>query len=380
MLDCTFETEAAADLAVRLNRLEEQLGELRAARPDDAITRALFDELADVPGRVVSACAAGSIDSADAALLAESARSLLGELGSIARSVRAGSFERINDAFMSLSSDMTPDDLVAAAPEMLCRIWDFDRAMISRVRGSSWIPAILHIGAGLDDPVNIRLAETITTLEVPLTGSLIETDILRRRAATLVDGAAVERHPSHILAGVTQSRAYVAAPIVIADRVAGFVHADTYSSRRVLTSADRVALQAFADMFGLAYERAAMAEKLRKQHGAIEQALTSAANSVAEIGSDVGQLVRTETRERPVASVDPVRGHDPFEASNLNRREWEILGLLATGATNRQIAATLVVSENTVKSHVKRILHKLPAANRAEAVYRYTQLTRSRVS
>jgi DNA-binding NarL/FixJ family response regulator len=66
----------------------------------------------------------------------------------------------------------------------------------------------------------------------------------------------------------------------------------------------------------------------------------------------------------------------------LTTREWEILGLLATGATNGQIAAALVVSESTIKSHVKRILRKLPAANRAEAVYRYTRMTseRSRVS
>jgi len=50
-------------------------------------------------------------------------------------------------------------------------------------------------------------------------------------------------------------------------------------------------------------------------------------------------------------------------------------------AAEGQIAAALVVSESTVKSHVKRILRKLPAANRAEAVYRYTQLSdeRSRV-
>ena len=55
--------------------------------------------------------------------------------------------------------------------------------------------------------------------------------------------------------------------------------------------------------------------------------------------------------------------------------------MLATGATNGQIAAALFVSESTVKSHVKRILHKLPAANRAEAVYRYAQMSgeRSRV-
>ena len=80
----------------------------------------------------------------------------------------------------------------------------------------------------------------------------------------------------------------------------------------------------------------------------------------------------------------PTQAHrtgDLREAGTLTSREWEILGLLATGASNGQIATALVVSESTVKSHVKRILHKLPAANRAEAVYRYTQLSdeRSRV-
>ena len=73
---------------------------------------------------------------------------------------------------------------------------------------------------------------------------------------------------------------------------------------------------------------------------------------------------------------------DRGAGSALTSREWEILRLLATGATNGQIAAALIVSESTVKSHVKRILHKLPAANRAEAVYRYTRMAgeRSRVS
>ena len=58
----------------------------------------------------------------------------------------------------------------------------------------------------------------------------------------------------------------------------------------------------------------------------------------------------------------------------LTLREQQILTLLATGATNLQIAARLVVSESTVKSHVKRILRKLPAANRAEAVYMFLRM------
>ena len=82
-----------------------------------------------------------------------------------------------------------------------------------------------------------------------------------------------------------------------------------------------------------------------------------------------GRLLGHDQRD----STDPwPRVHEA--GGGLTGREWEILRLLASGATNSQIASALVVSDNTVKSHIKRILRKLPAANRAEAVYRYTQL------
>ena len=48
---------------------------------------------------------------------------------------------------------------------------------------------------------------------------------------------------------------------------------------------------------------------------------------------------------------------------------------MATGATNNRIAEQLVITDGTVKSHVKRILRKLRAANRAEAIARYLRLT-----
>jgi DNA-binding NarL/FixJ family response regulator len=47
---------------------------------------------------------------------------------------------------------------------------------------------------------------------------------------------------------------------------------------------------------------------------------------------------------------------------------------MVAGETNSNIADQLVISEGTVKSHVKHILHKLHVSNRAEAVSRYLQL------
>ena len=48
-----------------------------------------------------------------------------------------------------------------------------------------------------------------------------------------------------------------------------------------------------------------------------------------------------------------------------------MLTLIADGATNGQIAARLVITEDTAKSHVKRILRKLGAGNRVEAATMY---------
>jgi DNA-binding NarL/FixJ family response regulator len=62
------------------------------------------------------------------------------------------------------------------------------------------------------------------------------------------------------------------------------------------------------------------------------------------------------------------------EVLKLTRREVEVLDGIRLGHTNRDIAKSIGVSEDTVKSHVKTLFGKLEAANRGEAVARAFEL------
>ncbi len=68
------------------------------------------------------------------------------------------------------------------------------------------------------------------------------------------------------------------------------------------------------------------------------------------------------------------RPPEPSPAGILSPREQEVLHALAQGATTGEIARRLVISESTVKTHVRHILEKLDATTRAEAVARAAAL------
>jgi NarL family two-component system response regulator LiaR len=61
------------------------------------------------------------------------------------------------------------------------------------------------------------------------------------------------------------------------------------------------------------------------------------------------------------------RAEEPLTSDPLTAREVEVLGLIARGLTNRQIADQLVISEATVRTHVGNILGKLHLATRTQA-------------
>jgi DNA-binding NarL/FixJ family response regulator len=98
-------------------------------------------------------------------------------------------------------------------------------------------------------------------------------------------------------------------------------------------------------------------------HGVLPRALRGVLKGEPAIPRRLGGALVDRLRAAPEASIGvrPVR-------SPLTPREWEVFDLLCQGRTTDEIARDLVLSGETIRSHVKHILRKLEVGTRAEAV------------
>ena len=142
---------------------------------------------------------------------------------------------------------------------------------------------------------------------------------------------------------------------------------DGIEATRVVTAGDeppRVLVLTTFDLDEIVYDalRAGASAFLLKD--APEERLTAAIRVVAEGGSLFApsvtrRLIEEFARRGPEATVD---------LGGLTDRETEVLRLIARGMSNQEIAAELFVTENTVKTHVARLLMKLGVRDRLQAV------------
>jgi DNA-binding NarL/FixJ family response regulator len=96
-----------------------------------------------------------------------------------------------------------------------------------------------------------------------------------------------------------------------------------------------------------------------------EEQLAAAIRVAAEGGSMFAPSVTRRLIER---FADVGEAPTPPALDELTARELEVLRMLARGLSNSEIAAELVVSEHTVKTHVARVLGKLALRDRVQAV------------
>jgi DNA-binding NarL/FixJ family response regulator len=83
---------------------------------------------------------------------------------------------------------------------------------------------------------------------------------------------------------------------------------------------------------------------------------------------DLATRLTQATHQLEESQRRPLTGLEPAEVVGLTSREIEVARAIARGLSNAEIAAELVISEWTVKSHVANILRKLSLRDRAQVI------------
>jgi DNA-binding CsgD family transcriptional regulator len=291
--------------------------------------------------------------------------------------VRVDALEGVRAAIGRLAELGPVSEILDRGPVEAAAALDLDRVLLSRIEDGALVAEALH-APGDPDGAAVTLAR-LQAAPVPLDYPLVEGEVLRRRRPQVVTAAEGDPRGRQAYADVMGWDAYVTAPIVLEARVIGFFHADRPPGRRPLDEVERDGLGQLADGFALVFERAVLRRRLRIQRQEMRQVASWADARTGEL-SDRAVTLATD-RESLSEDGEPRGGGARAEGALrdlLTRRELDVLELMVKGDTNAGIARSLVVSEGTVKFHVKNILRKLHASNRAEATSRYLRLTLGR--
>jgi DNA-binding CsgD family transcriptional regulator len=250
----------------------------------------------------------------------------------------------------------------------------FDRVLLSRIEESVWVPNSIHAvrDSQLANDIVQAGRERLRTID----NSLLEIHIVRRNRPLVVADTADQPNLHRAMIDTARTHSYVATPITGSQQVIGFLHADCHDRHRRLDSTDRDLLWSFSDGLSHIISRVAAIEELDGMRAQLGRLAGHAADVVAAPAWPVPGPTRVPVigiRTSAVRVPQPGAGladRSPNESA-LTRREVDVMLLMGEGRTNSQIARRLVISEGTAKSHVKSILRKLQATNRAEAVARW---------
>lgn len=226
---------------------------------------------------------------------------------------------------------------------------------------------------------NIRPAHAVCTSDSGVVDSDFSTDHDFDAGTETVEYACVTGADSPLLADqssshpamvkVLDSTDYAVAPIVASSSVIAVLHV---APRAPLAIDDRdlECLGVYQGAAGAALSRDAWSDVAAGHYSAVRQA-------VAAVIEDAGRIISAdfEIGGGPTIDAQAPRLQSPainfaIEES-LTKRETEVMRLIAQGLSNAEIAERLFIGVETVKSHVKKVLRKIGAVNRSEAISLY---------
>ncbi|MFD9668618.1 LuxR C-terminal-related transcriptional regulator [Rhodococcus sp. NPDC059968] len=257
----------------------------------------------------------------------------------------------IDRAVSALDDAASSTELMRRACERVAELCSADKVVLSHLDGDRIIP----VASFSADP------DTAPALpsEFGLPAGSPEAHALETNTVTA---------GSHVPAELREAlgaNGFTIVPVVVDGTAAALVHVGT-----PLDGSRRHALGVFAEVLGGCFERVGLESRRDRQDVLLRE-------SAQRWSSDTEFDAVTA---RGSADLTPAGAeHDDAERrllDPLTEREADVVRLILTGASNSTIAAELVITVDTVKSHVKRILRKLGATNRAELIAKYQSSTR----
>lgn len=285
----------------------------------------------------------------------------------------------IQDRFTSTAAERDVGTILRRASQEICQSYGMDRCMIFRLRDGHLLSEAVHFvehDVWADECHNYAHDNPLD-----LNPNRLETEMVRRKSAALMTDPMNDPNAFQPIVRKIDTLGYVAAPITVSGNVVATLHADMYFRQRQVDAVDRDMVASFAAGLGYALERAVLLDRLHAQGDAVRRMVESTIQTVesfrtAELGLDSSPISIPVPAPWPGTSATfstrspaarRVSGRGAHWKDALTRREYEVLTIMATGASNAYIAQKLFITEGTVKAHVKKILHKLGAANRSHA-------------
>jgi DNA-binding CsgD family transcriptional regulator len=239
----------------------------------------------------------------------------------------------------------------------LCDVLGFDGALLSFVEEDGFV--VEESDHGLGGPTVITRRDCAP-----------ERTCIRHRDTVRTDDAEMPASPGYReLLGCVH---YLVAPVIVKSRVVALLHVGRRTGDGI-SAGDIDVLDAFASAYSLLHERMLNTERVQHQRTSIARAaarLTEQADRIA--AAAISFDTEDDTRVEP-----PTVAADSALAATLSDREHQVFERLVLGASNAEIADELVITVETVKTHVKRILRKIGAINRSEAITLYLDEARS---
>lgn len=263
----------------------------------------------------------------------------------------------------SLHAAGTVSELLARASSVAGGFCGFTRALVLSVSDSR---LAADGSVAIDDPACDALRRRALSTPLRAVPDSQEGELIRR-AERLTRGRAPL---GSVLGEPLGLQCYALAPIMPESRVVALLVVDRPGP--AVDERDRRAVELFAHLLGLALERTVLRTRLGELSTELRH-MTASANALVHEAVTAPVTVTTDYGWGPVfTSAVGARGPAPSAASELlTARELEVVRLMAEGRSNRDIADELHLAPNTIKAHVARLLRKLGASNRAEAVGRY---------